>query len=143
MVARYDIDLRGYFDSERVALLDKDHFIRMNYEAFFFADSAGADRFRSNQVAYCGLLTDPVSKQRFRPTPGDRSERHEGVEFYFESEETRKLFARMPESYSLPGYKTNPKSKKAAGEKQTPAKPAGQESSAASEVAPEDAKPAS
>jgi len=116
MVARNDLDLRGYFDNERMALLDKKHCIRLNYEAFFFADSAGADRFRSNRLAYCGLLSDPVSKRRFRPLPGAPKESHQGVDFYFESDETRQAFAQDPERFWLPGYKMNAKPKAKASE---------------------------
>ncbi len=60
-VDRYGIELQGYFDHGRPAVIDEQHCVQLGYEAFFFADRAGRDRFVTNAVAYCGLLTDPVS----------------------------------------------------------------------------------
>ena len=66
--ARRGLPLRGYLDPTRPARLDDAHLVRLNYEAFFFADAAGRERFLSDPTRYCGQLTDPVTKERFVPS---------------------------------------------------------------------------
>ena len=62
------------------------------------------DRFLEDPVTYCGLLTDPVSKRRFRPSRESPLLEHEGVLYLFEGPETVKWFTRTPGDYILPGY---------------------------------------
>ena len=115
LLERYGLEIAGYFDVSRPAVLDERHHVRLGYEAFFFADRAGRDRFIARPLAYCGLLTDPVSKRRFRPTGSSPSARHDGVTFYFETRANRDRFEAMPESYQLPGYVMEPGGRSAEG----------------------------
>ena len=45
----------------------------------------------------------------------------EGVDFYFESQQTRRRFLEMPGSYILPGYKMEPEPEPDAGEQESEA----------------------
>lgn len=103
-VQRKGLQFQDYLDVRRPALLDAEHCVRLNYEAFFFADAAGRERFCADPVAVCGLLTDPVSKQRFRPCAGSPHVEHDGVTFYFENEAQRVLFETDPEMFRLPRW---------------------------------------
>jgi YHS domain-containing protein len=103
-VRRKGLSFQDYFDPRLPAVLDDGHCVRLNYEAWFFADAAGRERFLANPLASCGLLTDPVSKLRFRPRADAASARHGEVTYYFESEEHRLLFEQDPERYRLPRW---------------------------------------
>ncbi len=96
-----------YMDPSRPAICDSDHAVRINYETYLFADGAARERFLGDIVGFCGMLTDPVTKRRFRPGAG--SPYHEdaatGVRYWFESPDSFELFLAMPEVYRLPGYK--------------------------------------
>jgi YHS domain-containing protein len=104
-VNRKGLIFQDYFDPARPAVLDAAHCVRLNYEAWFFADDAGRQRFLANPLASCGLLTDPVSKQRFRPAADAPSAECEGVTFYFENGANRDFFVGDPERYRLPHWK--------------------------------------
>ena len=103
-VNRKGLSFQDYFDPARPAVLDARHCVRLNYEAWFFADDRSRDRFAADPLANCGLLTDPVSKQRFRPQRGAPLAHHGGVAFYFESDANRALFEQDPERYRLPHW---------------------------------------
>ena len=102
---RAGLNFRDYLDERQEALLDEEHCVRLNYEAFFFGDLWSRDRFLSDPWMYCGLLTDPVSRQRFRPSSSSPRARHEGVTYYFENEAQRTEFDADPEVFRLPGWK--------------------------------------
>ncbi len=102
---RKELTLTCYFEPEKPAAGSAELFTRINYEGFFFCNRDELTRFQANPVEFCGLLTDPVSKQRFRPTKESVSDRHEGVRFFFESKQTANLFQANPEEYMLPGFK--------------------------------------
>ncbi len=83
------LSFNDYFDERRPALIDAEHCVRMNWEAFFFADAWERERLRSDPLLYCGLLTDPISRQRFRPNAGSPRALHEGVTYFFENRDQR------------------------------------------------------
>lgn len=103
---RKGLAFNGYFDTTRPAVLDDAHAVRVNYETYVFADLAACEAFRRDMVRFCGLVTDPVTKRRFRPD--ERSPQYvdaeSGVTYFFESGAGRDMFARRPEAYRLPGY---------------------------------------
>lgn len=104
-VRRKGLAFQDYLDQRRPAVIDAAHCVRLNYEAFFFADAWERERFLSDPVAYCGLLTDPVSRSRFRPAEDSPRLEHAGVTYYFESAGNRARFEDDPETFSLPGWK--------------------------------------
>lgn len=101
---RKQLSFSGYMDPTRPAIIDEAHSARVNYETFLFADTANEQLFSGDVVRFCGLLTDPISKQRFRPTVESPYTEHEGVLYYFESESGRDMFERAPEDHRLPGF---------------------------------------
>ena len=105
VILRKGMSFTDYFDPRRPAVLDADHAVRVNYETYLFADEAGAARFREDVVGSCGLLTDPISKRRFRPRPDAPRFEHEGVIYLFPDASARDMFARDPESHRLPGFR--------------------------------------
>ena len=78
--------------------------MRLNYETFFFGDLWTRERFTSDAWRYCGYLTDPVSRERFRPAKSSPRTRYEDVTYYFQSEDNREIFQADPEIYRLPGW---------------------------------------
>lgn len=104
-VRKKELTFQDYLDRREAAVIDEEHCVRINYEAFFFGNQWTRDRFLSDPVKYCGLLTDPVSRQRFRPVESSPRARHEEVTYYFASEESRAVFKEDPEVYRLPGWK--------------------------------------
>jgi len=103
-VQRKGLSFQGYLDDTRPARLDAEHVAFVNYETYLFADVANRERFCADVLAHCGLLTDPVSKRRFRPRPDAPRAEHAGRSWYFESVAQRDMFLRAPESYELPGF---------------------------------------
>lgn len=102
---RKGVTLQDYLDARKPAVIDAEHCVRLNYEAFFFADAWERERFLSDPVLYCGLLTDPISRRRFRPTPASPRIGHGEVTYYFESDEHRLVFEQDPEAHRLPGWR--------------------------------------
>jgi YHS domain-containing protein len=94
-----------YLDARKPAVIDAEHCVRLNWEAFFFGDAWERERFLSDPVTYCGLLTDPVSRRRFRPHADSPRSVHAAVTYFFETAESRDEFERDPDAYRLPGWK--------------------------------------
>ena len=91
-------------DPRKAAVLDVEHRSFVNYETFFFADDADKRRFDADPTASCGVLTDPVTKQRFRP--GSDAPRGEfgGRAYFFFTAANKAAFEKAPETYALPNY---------------------------------------
>lgn len=104
-LAKRGLTLDSYLDPRRKAVIDTEHCVRLNWESFFFADLWERERFLDDVVTYCGLLTDPVSRRRFRPTQESPRFSHAGVRYFFESADTREQFEAEPDKYRLPGWK--------------------------------------
>jgi YHS domain-containing protein len=100
---RCGLSFRCYHDVEREAVLDDDHQVRLNYETYFFSEPWMAAEFRADPLRTCGLLTDPVTKQRFHPARGAPRLEHEGVLYFFRTRSSYERFRRRPELYVLPG----------------------------------------
>ena len=99
------IALRSWFDPAKPAHLDSLHCARVNWEFYYFADRAERQRFAAAPASFCSLVTDPVSRKRFRPKPKSPHMQHTGVPFYFESAQNLKDFAAMPDSFATPRYR--------------------------------------
>ena len=104
-VRRKGLTLNDYFDPSRPAVIDDDHLARINYESFFFADTEGRAVFLDDPIRYCSLVTDPVTKRRFRPRPTSLRAEYEGVLYLFESRTGLSTFERMPQDFVRPGYR--------------------------------------
>jgi YHS domain-containing protein len=104
-VVKKGLVFQDYLDERKPAIIDAAHCVRLNWEAYFFGDPWEKERFLSDPVVYCGLLTDPISRRRFRPRPDSPRFRHGEVTYYFENEANRALFEEDPETFRLPGWK--------------------------------------
>lgn len=93
-----------YMDPSRPAIIDGAHAVRVNYETYFFADTATCELFSGDIVRFCGLLTDPITKHRFRPSPESPWQEYERVVYYFRDDASYEMFVQDPERYRLPGY---------------------------------------
>lgn len=113
-----DIDMRCAVNNDQMATIDSNHAVRLNYEWFFCSSDEAVVAFEKDPIRYCGVLTDPVSLQRF--VPGDDSPRvdHEGTPYYFWNDSTRITFQMMPQMYAQPNFKMIPKDSAGAGDEQ-------------------------
>ncbi len=96
-------------DPDAEAILDVGHRTCVGYETFFFASEAAKSKFDSAITKYCGILTDPVTKTRFRPTERSPRSRHNERIYLFAADSSKASFDMMPEMYALPGYTMLPK----------------------------------
>lgn len=103
-VRKKGLAFQDYLDERRPAVIDREHCVRLNFEAYFFADGWERERFLSDPLVYCGLLTDPISRVRFRPGPDSPRFDHGDVTYYFQDLANKALFESDPETYRLPGW---------------------------------------
>jgi len=73
----------------------------INYEIYFFSTDDARERFRNDPLRYCGWLTDPVSRARFRPTAASPRIKYKGRPYYFMSDSSRVTFQAAPDSFAL------------------------------------------
>ena len=85
-------------------MLDTAHRSFVNYETFFFADEADRRRFDADPSASCGILTDPVTKERFRPGSDSPRGTFGGRTYFFLTEANKAAFEKNPEAVALPNY---------------------------------------
>ncbi len=84
------------------ARLDADHRVFVNYETYYVSSPDSKASFLVQPHRYTGLLTDPVTLERFRPGESSPRRRHDGHLFYFASESTALEFDDTPVLYSTP-----------------------------------------
>jgi YHS domain-containing protein len=73
---------------------------RLNHEIFYFSSAEARDRFLKDPFRYCGYLTDPISKVRFRPEATSPRMEFGGRTYYFESDSTLARFKAEPEAHA-------------------------------------------
>ena len=93
--------MASYFDAARPAVYDPALRTRVNYEFYCFADADEKRRFDADPLRWCGTVTDPISRQRFRPTQASPRTTHAGVPYFFSSDETARQFAAAPDSFAV------------------------------------------
>lgn len=72
----------------------------VNHEIFLFADRASFERFRKDPLRWCGTVSDPVSRKRFRPTPRSPRLTRDGRPYFFTSGLDLRTFRAMPDSFA-------------------------------------------
>ena len=77
---------------DRSAILDAAHRSFVNWEIFFFADDDTKRRFDADPGRWCGVITDPVSRQRFVPGTDSPQTVYEGRPYFFFSAADLKAF---------------------------------------------------
>ena len=100
-----DLSVDCLVRKRRPAVIDEEHWARVNYEIYFFADGEGMRRFLDRPHKYCGIVTDPVSQERFRPVEDSPRIDRKGIPYYFLSDSTMAVFEEHAESLALPNYK--------------------------------------
>ena len=94
--------------AHKQAVIDAGHRSFVNHEIFYFSGTEEKVRFDSDPPAYCGILSDPVSRQRFRPARSSGRIDHAGRTFFFVSDSTFALFRAMPDSFATPRFGMRP-----------------------------------
>jgi YHS domain-containing protein len=84
------------FPNGKRPLIDSSLRERVNYEIYYFASAVEKDRFRKDPLRHCGKVTDPITKQRFRPTSLSPSTTYGGRLYYFSADSTRARFLANP-----------------------------------------------
>jgi YHS domain-containing protein len=85
----------------RPAVIDSTLRVQLNYEIYYFSDRAARERFLRNPISYCGFLTDPVSRVRFRPKRSSLKTVYQGREYFFVDPSTRATFLALPDSFAV------------------------------------------
>ena len=92
-------------DPTRVARIESESAVRLNWELFFFCDDEARSRFVRDPLRWCGALTDPVTLRRFVPEATSPRAEHDGTVYYFTSVENRNVFTSKPAEYvTVPHY---------------------------------------
>jgi YHS domain-containing protein len=74
--------------------------IYVNHEVYYVSDVAALRQFRRDPLRYCGLVTDPVSRQRFRPGATSPHLDYRGRRYYFQDGLNLRTFQALPESFA-------------------------------------------
>jgi len=88
-------------DPSKPAKLETDLRTFVNWEIFFFRDRRALKRFEKDPLKSCGLLTDPVSGLRFRPTQASPRFDYGGRPYFFSADSTFTMFRAMPDSFAV------------------------------------------
>ena len=96
------VTLTSAMDESKQAVLEASHRARVNHEVFFFATTGERETFEKQPERYCGIVTDPVSRERFRPNKVSPRLEHKGRPFFFISESTMAEFQAEPDSFFVP-----------------------------------------
>lgn len=86
------------------ARIEDEYLSRVNYEMYYFAELTEKRRFDADPARFCGFVTDPVSKERFRPLPESPRAEFAGRPWYFVSDSNQMMFEAMPDSFLSPRY---------------------------------------
>lgn len=103
-----NLHFTDWLDSSKTARLEPEFVSFVNWESFYFADLESKRHFDGEVLEHSGILTDPITHQRFRP--GERAPfiLYEGRPYYFVSDSTRAIFTAMPAMYAKPSYEMLP-----------------------------------
>jgi YHS domain-containing protein len=89
-------------DPARSAILDEACRVFVNYETYYLSSAEATGKFNQAPWRYTGLVTDPVTHQRFQPTDNSPVRKYEGRLFYFSSASSDQTFGGDPEAYATP-----------------------------------------
>ena len=89
-------------DSGKPALLDEAHRVFINWETYYLSGDEALAKFRADPLKYVGTVTDPVTRERFRPTAASPRLEHEGRLIWFAKADNVTRFEAGPEAYIPP-----------------------------------------
>jgi len=82
------------------SLADSLHY-RVNGEVYRFSSRLTLRRFRRTPVVWCGVVRDPVTGNRFRPSSRSPAFYWGGGPYFFESDSTKRQFVADPHKYEV------------------------------------------
>jgi len=106
------VELTCAVEEEGTAVLDEAHRRYLNWEVYFMSSEEAAGAFDFDPLRYCGLVTDPVSKSRFRPDKDSPKTVYQERVYYFQSAANLEQFNQMPEGMANPAHTMVPKEDK-------------------------------
>ena len=102
-LAELGIGFSDAIDGTGTARLDAGHRVIVNYETYLFRDQETRSRFLEDPVRHAGIVTDPVTKQRFRPGRSTPRLDRDGRIWLFLDDRSRAAFVAKPGAYRAPG----------------------------------------
>jgi len=84
------------------ARIDPEFRVQVNHDLFFVSRADYAKKIKKNPLKYCKMLTDPVTREVFKPTKKSPRIDFEERAYFFSSDSTRAVFASNPPMYSFP-----------------------------------------
>lgn len=101
-VQKHALSFDCVVNKNKTASIDLVHMRQINWETFFFSDSNAMQKFDNDPLRFCEALTDPITRQRFRPGNDSPRSEYDGKHFYFWSDSSKQKFDMMPAMYSAP-----------------------------------------
>ena len=95
------IDVRCVVNAGRNSNPDSKRCAYVNHEIYFLSDAKALRRFRGDPLRYCGTVTDPVNRVRFKPTPRSPRWDYAGRPYFFTQDSTLAVFQSMPDSFAV------------------------------------------
>lgn len=89
-------------EPSRPALLDEQHRVFVNWETYYLSSDEALAKFRAAPLKYVGTVTDPVTRERFRPGGRNTRIEHDGRIIWFKKAENAVRFRASPEAYVPP-----------------------------------------
>jgi YHS domain-containing protein len=74
---------------------------KVNGEIYRFSGIPSMRRFVLHPTLWCGVLRDPVTGRRFRPSTRSPQLEWQGAPYFFESDSTRAVFEAAPGTYEV------------------------------------------
>jgi YHS domain-containing protein len=93
------VALRCPVNPARRAIFDSSLRMKINQDIFFFSSRTAMKRFEKDPLRFCGKLTDPVTRDRFRPTSASPHVTFRGRMYFFAADSTLARFQAEPEKF--------------------------------------------
>jgi YHS domain-containing protein len=89
---------------DAVAVLEDAYLSRLNWELYYFSTAARKTEFDAAPAEHCGLVTDPVVKQRFQPDESSPRLIYNDRTYFFLAQENLTRFKENAETFANPSY---------------------------------------
>ncbi len=94
------IELTCVVHPERPAVIDAHHRMFVNYDTYYFSGADALESFAAAPHNYIGVLTDPVTQERFSPVAGSPRRTTGDRMFYFASSGSAARFDEAPVDFA-------------------------------------------
>ena len=82
------------------AIIDSSRRLKVNYEIYYFSSQAAMQRFKKDVLRFCGMLTDPITMARFKPTGRSPHAEYLGRTYFFSADSTHARFLERPDKFA-------------------------------------------